>query len=96
MREGGTSQNGNQTVFETLKERQNEVKKIIEVKNELGRKLKDLHKEFDAVNSEKAALQKQMNPKYHTVEQVTKGIKELEYELQTRTMNSGQEAGLIK
>ena len=88
-REGGQSQSGgNLTVIELLKQRNSEVAKIREVKNDLGRRLKDFHGEIDELEAEKTTLLKSMNPKAHTVEAVKQAIKDLDYEMTTRTLNA--------
>ena len=95
-REGGVTQSGNITVFEQLKLHNQELNKIKDVKNDLGKKLKGYHNEMDSIRAEKSNLLKQMHPQHTTVEQVKQGIKELEYQMTTRTLNATQEAKMIR
>jgi hypothetical protein len=44
------------------------MKAIRDVKNDLGRKLKDLHAQIDELEGEKAKLLKVLHPKHHTVD----------------------------
>ena len=87
IREGGFT-TGNNTKRDELNQRNNEMKAVRDVKNDLGRKLKDLHAQIDALEGEKAQLLKTLHPKHHTVDQVKQGIKDLEYEMTTRTLNA--------
>ena len=96
VREGGVAQTGNITVFEQLKQYNQELNKIRDVKNDLGKKLKNYHGEIDGIQAEKANLLKQMHAQYHTEDQVKQGIKELEYQMTTRTLNATQEQKMIK
>ena len=96
IRDGGSFTGANHTMRDELNQRQNEVNKIREVKHELGRQLKTFQTEVDKLEAEKANLLKTMHPKYHSVDQVNAGVKELEYEMTTRTLNAAQESKMIK
>lgn len=96
LREGGTLSGTNMTKREELNAQLSEIRKVKEVKNKLSSKLKEFHASMDELEAERTELLKQMVKNHHTVEEVKAGVKQIEYELTTRTLSSVQESKMIK
>ena len=96
MREGGFVSGTNMTRKDEFDNAQKELNKKRNSKNDLRGKIKDLQDELDDLETERSNLLKQMVPRHDTIQKVEQGVKDLENQMNTRTMNANQEAKLIK